>query len=55
MQFLAKLWKILENTEVLNLSQQKEEGTIQYQNQIIITQNFFTKHFLAIEMKNRGT
>ena len=47
MQFLAKLWKILENIEGLNLSQQEEEGTIQYQNQIIITQNLFTKYLLG--------
>ena len=35
-----KLWKILENTEILNLSQQKEEETIWCLNQIIISQSF---------------
>ena len=33
MQISEKLRKMLENTEILNLSQQKE-GTIYYQNQI---------------------
>ena len=28
MQFLEKLWKMWENIEILNLSQQKEEGII---------------------------
>ena len=36
---------------VLNLSQQKEEETIQYQNQIIILQIFLTENFLAIELR----
>ena len=36
MQFLAKLWKMLESIEILNLSQQTEEETIQYHNQIIV-------------------
>ena len=40
MQFLEKLWKMLENREILNLSQQKEEETIWCQNQIIILQSF---------------
>ena len=29
MQFLEKLWKIWENVEILNLSQQKEEETME--------------------------
>ena len=33
------------------MSQQKEEETIYYQNQIIILQRFFTENLLAIEMK----
>ena len=32
----GKLWKMQENLEILNLSQQKEKGTIWCQNQIII-------------------
>ena len=36
----GKLWKMLENIEILNLSQQKEEETISFQNQIIILQSF---------------
>ena len=43
MQFLKKLWKMLENIEILNLSQQKEEETIWCQNQIIILQSFSQK------------
>ena len=43
MQFLEKLWKMLENTEILNLSQQKEEESIWYQNQMIIIQGFSQK------------
>ena len=35
-----KLWKMLENTKILNLLQQKEEETISCQNQIIILQSF---------------
>ena len=46
MPFLEKLWKMLENIEILNLSQQKEEETVWCQSQIIILE-----HFLAIEMK----
>ena len=34
MQFLQKLWKMWENIEILNLSQQKKEETICCQNQI---------------------
>ena len=32
-----------EKTEILNLSQQKEEGTIQYQNKIIMLHSFLQK------------
>ena len=42
MQFLKKLCKMLENIEILNLSQQKQE-TIWCQNQIIILQSFSQK------------
>ena len=34
MEVLEKLWEMSENIEILNLSQDKEEETIQYQNQI---------------------
>ena len=40
-----------ENIEILNLSQLKEEGTIKYQNQIIIQQIFFSENLSAVEMK----
>ena len=40
MQFCEKQQKIRENIETLNLSQQKEKGTIQYLKQIIILQSF---------------
>ena len=30
MQFLGKLWKMGQNIEILNLSQQKEEGISEY-------------------------
>ena len=43
MQFLEKLWKMLENKEILNLPQEKEGETIWCQNQIIILQSFHTK------------
>ena len=44
MQFLEKLWKMLENIEILNLSQQEEEETIYHT-------KFFTENLLAIGMK----
>ena len=43
MQFFEKLWKMRENIEILNSSQQKEEETIWFQNQITILQNFSQK------------
>ena len=43
MQFLEKLFKMWKNIEILNLSQQKKQRTILYQNQIIIQRNFFWK------------
>ena len=42
------------NIEILNLSQQKEEGTVEYQNQTIILQNLFREHLLAIETKKQA-
>ena len=47
----GNLWKIWENIEIFNFSQQKEEETIRCQNQIIILQLFFTENLLEIEMK----
>ena len=37
--FLEKLWKMWENIEILNLSQQNKEKTTWFQNQIIILQS----------------
>ena len=42
-QFLGKLLKIRENTEMLNFSQEKDEETICCQNQIIVLQRFSHK------------
>ena len=36
---LEKLWKMLENIAILNLSLQKEEKNVWFQNQIIIVQS----------------
>ena len=41
-----------ENIDILNLSQQKEESTIQYQNQIIIIQNI-SKMFFSNRNENK--
>ena len=43
MQFLEKLWKMLETMEILNFPQQKNEETIWCQIQIIILQSFSQK------------
>ena len=43
MQFLEKLWKMLESMEILNFPQQKNEESIWCQNQIIILQSFSQK------------
>ena len=51
MHFLEKPWKMWENIEIQNLSQQKEEETIWCQNQIIIVQSFSQKNLLPIEIK----
>ena len=47
-----KTWKMWENKEILNLSQQKEEETIWCPNQIIILK-FFIDTLLAIEMEKK--
>ena len=44
-----------ENIEILNLSQLKEEGTIKYQNQIIIQQIFYKKSVSSRNEKNADT
>ena len=49
MQFLEKWWKKLENIEILNLPQQKEEETIWCQNQINTLQ-----FFCRISISNRN-
>ena len=46
-QFLERLWKILENIEKLNLLQQKQEKILSNYH----TKKFFTKKFVAIEMR----
>ena len=55
MQFLEKLWKMLENIEILNLSEQKEEETKFYQNQIVMLQIFSKKIVIKKPPKNRET
>ena len=50
MQFLEKLWKMWENIEILNLSLQKEEGTIYYLNKLSHHQVF---HKTSISNKNK--
>ena len=42
-KLMGKLWKMLENIEILNLSQQKKEETVSCQNQIIIVQSCHRK------------
>ena len=52
MQFLEKLWKMGENIEILNLSQQREEGTIYLVSELNYhTTKFFKENLLVIEMK----
>ena len=55
MPFLEKPWKMWEKTEILNFSQQKEEGTLKYQNQIIILQSFQRKFVSNRNGKNWNT
>ena len=52
MWFFKKLCES-EKTEILNLSQQKEEETISCRNQIILLQFVFPENLLAIEMKKK--
>ena len=40
MQLLENLWKMCENIKILNLSQEKNQGSICCQNQFIILQSF---------------
>ena len=54
MQSQKKLWTMRENIiEILNLPQQKEDGTIQYEDPHYHTTKFFIEHLLAIEMEKR--
>ena len=56
MYFLEKLWKIWENIDILNLSQQKQRQTIWYQNQIMTLQESIHRKFIGnINEKNRDT
>ena len=43
MPFLVKLWKMSENIDILNLSQQKEEKSIWCQKQTVILKSFHRK------------
>ena len=47
--------KTMENIEILNLSQEKKEGLIQYRNQIIILQSFSQKIYQLQKLKIKGT
>ena len=51
MQVLEELWKMLENIEILNLSQQKEEEIILLSEPNYHTTKFFTENLLAIQIK----
>ena len=53
MQFLGKLWKMGQNIEILNLSQQKEEGISEYYNYIIILKFFYLKFIIKINEKKK--
>ena len=46
---------MLENIKILNLSQQKKEEAIWYQNQIIMLQRFHRKFISNRNEKNRHT
>ena len=50
MLFLEKPWKMLENIEILNLSQQKEGETLVSEPNHHATE-FLTEKLFAIEMK----
>ena len=43
MQFLKKLWEMLENKKIFNFPKHKEEDIIKYQNQTYILHIFFLK------------
>ena len=47
-----KLWKILENTEILNLSQQKEEETIWFRIKLSY-HKVFHKNFVSNRNKKK--
>ena len=51
MTFLEKLWKMWENLDISNLSQQKGEQTSWCQNQIVILQGSSRNSRIDIEMK----
>ena len=51
MQFLEKLWKILENKDILNQLQQKKLRNYSESKSSFYTTKFFTENLLAIEIK----
>ena len=57
MQFLEKLWKILENRGDIKLAKKKKKRNYLVSEPNYHTTNIFTENLLAIEMKkkSRGT
>ena len=53
MQFLEELWKMCQNIEILNLTQQKEEWGYLVLEPTYHATKFFTENVLAIEMKKK--
>ena len=54
MQFLEKLWKMLKNIEILNLSQQKRRRNYLLSEPNYDTTKFFIENLLAIKIKKRN-
>ena len=55
MQFLEELWKMCQNIEILDLTQQKEEWGYLVLEPTYHATKFFTENVLAIEMKKKQT
>ena len=53
MKFFEKLWKMWENIEILNFSQQKKKELFSIRTKLSYYK-FFTENLLAIEMKNKN-
>ena len=51
MQVLGKLWKMLENIEILNFPHQKKRRNYSVSEPNFHTTKFFTENLLAMEMK----